>query len=437
MSNPVFTLVLSDGARLTFEPHSSRLTDAAGDPIDLTPVHGAYRSGGCVRPAIAVSPGEPGRKRGLKRIKIQMGLRCNYACSYCSQASHRVIEKDRPLGDVDRLVHSLKAVLSDHQGDGDGLLIEFWGGEPFVYWRVLKPLAETLRQVFPRAEFGLTTNGSLLDDDKVDWLDAMGFGVAISHDGPGYHVRGDDPLDDPAKLSVIRRMYHRLRPQNRLSFNCVLNVQNPSLLAVLDFLRLKMDDPSVVVSTEGIALALEPSAAMLMPRSDADHRCLRRTLLADCKTDDVIYQISTVHMMLTDFFEAVERGRQARVLGQKCGMDREDAIAVDLDGNVVTCQNTSASGGHRIGHIDDLSGVRLSTATHWSHRDACVHCPVVQLCKGGCMYQEGPEQQLTCDGHFTFHVALLAAAVWAVTGKDLAAIEGEHIRFPGITSFDF
>ena len=54
-----------------------------------------------------------------------------------------------------------------------GLRVEFWGGEPLVYWKTLKPLAEELRNKYPNAIFGLITNGSLLDTEKNDWLEKL------------------------------------------------------------------------------------------------------------------------------------------------------------------------------------------------------------------------------------------------------------------------
>lgn len=438
MGRSHFTLVLDDGSKLHYEPLQSRLTTENGELVDLAPVDGRYRCAGGFPPAIAVSPAAPGRKsRALKRIKIQMGLRCNYSCGYCSQASHRYLDRDKPVGEVLELVGKLRDTIIGHEADGADLRFEFWGGEPFVYWKIFKPLAEELRKAYPRATFTTVTNGSLLDDEKVDWLDSMGFGVGLSHDGPGYHVRGEDPLDDPAKLEVIRRLYHRLRPQGRLSFNCVLSMPNHSLAAILAFLCDKMQDDSVVLSTEGIISLYEPAVAMLMPQSEDDHRKVRRRLFADGKTDTVIYQVSTIHSALEEFFRSLERKRPAESLNQKCGMEREDSIAVDLEGNVLTCQNTSARTEHRIGHLDDMAGVSLTTATHWSHRHDCRNCPVVQLCKGACMYMEGEERRPTCDGHFTFNVAILALAVYSVTGRELVGIEGERVRKPGLTWFEF
>jgi uncharacterized protein len=110
-------------------------------------------------------------------------------------------------------------------------------------------------------------------------------------------------------------------------------------------------------------------------------------------------------------------------------MDREDELAVDLTGKVMTCQNTGAKGKHGIGSVGDFAGIRLDTAWHWSHRDCCNHCPVLQLCAGACMYLEGELFAQTCENEYHFGVALLAGVIKQLTGLELERIEGD-IRRP-------
>jgi uncharacterized protein len=45
---------------------------------------------------------------------------------------------------------------------------------------------------------------------------------------------------------------------------------------------------------------------------------------------------------IDEFYASIQHLRPIEALGQKCGMDSADAIAVDLRGNVMTCQNTGA-----------------------------------------------------------------------------------------------
>ena len=155
--------------------------------------------------ATVVSVDQPGLKGVIKTLKVSLGLSCNYECNYCSQRFVPHAESSNP-GDIEPFVAQLTGALTQAPQR-----IEFWGGEPFVYWKTLKPLAERLRVLYPDADFNIITNGSLLDEEKNQWLDDLGFGVGISHDGPGYHARGADPLDDPDKRAAITRAHQHQR----------------------------------------------------------------------------------------------------------------------------------------------------------------------------------------------------------------------------------
>ena len=105
-------------------------------------------------------------------------------------------------------------------------------------------------------------------------------------------------------------------------------------------------------------------------------------------------------------------------------------MAVDLAGNVLTCQNTSAAAiapngqSHALGSVSDLDAVRLTTATHWSHRPDCPNCPVLQLCKGSCMFLEGDLWDKGCDNAFADNIAFWAAGFEALTGFAPVFIDG-------------
>jgi uncharacterized protein len=94
-------------------------------------------------------------------------------------------------------------------------------------------------------------------------------------------------------------------------------------------------------------------------------------------------------------------------------MDRTNNLAVDLKGNVLTCQNVSAAATapngqpHLIGQLSDLPGVQMKTATHWSQRRQCASCPVLQLCKGSCMFLEGQLWEAGCDAAYSDNLVFL------------------------------
>jgi uncharacterized protein len=146
--------------------------------------------------------------------------------------------------------------------------------------------------------------------------------------------------------------------------------------------------------------------------------------------DGFAASFTTIQFKIDDFRHSVMFERPSSALGQKCGMDKPDNIAVDLNGNVLTCQNTSTSGismngeSHHIGHVSDIDAVELKTSTHWSFRDECAKCPVLQVCKGSCMFLHGELWETGCDASFTDNVAIFAAAFESLTGYLPFFIEG-------------
>ena len=121
-------------------------------------------------------------------------------------------------------------------------------------------------------------------------------------------------------------------------------------------------------------------------------------------------------------------------VGQKCGMDDENVIAIDLTGNVVTCQNvsvmeTSKNGEpHLGGNLTDYDNVELRSVTHWMNRANCASCPVLHICKGSCMYLDGKYWEATCDNAYSDNIPLFALSIEKITrGYIPVTIKGEGL----------
>lgn len=386
-------------------------------------------SGKKYKEATVVSESLPGKKSSdIKRLKIQLGLSCNYECSYCNQRFVPRADETNPDSIEPFLAQLPTWFYGGDDGKGEGVVLEFWGGEPFVYWKTLKPLAERLKEMYPNIQFTLITNGSLLTYEKNEWLDRLGFQVGMSHDGPGYHVRGEDPLDNPEQKAIILELWNRLGASGRMSFNAMLNKDNPSRAAITQFFQDRLG--FVPAIGEGTFIDPYDEGGHSVCFDDAsDHYSFRNNALADLR-DGLAMNFTTITYKVRDFIESVVESRPASSVGQKCGMDRDDNIAVDLLGNVLTCQNTShvSSGpngqSHHIGHVSNLSAVEMKTSSHWSTRDECPNCPVLQICKGSCMFLHGHLWDIGCDAAFSDNVAVFAAAFEALTGHVPFHIDG-------------
>ena len=426
---PLYRLTLAGPQGLRrialWQPHRSRLSWEDGTPVDLRPVGLIYDAvPQDWQPAFPVSPQTPaGKRRDPRVLKIQLGLKCNYSCQYCSQA-HQPHDSQGSIEDVGHFLATLPDWLH-----GAPQRIEFWGGEPFAYWKTLKPLAEALRARFPRASFGIVSNGSLLDADRIDWLDRLGFGIGISHDGPAMKYRGPDPLNDPHKRAMLRLAVDRLGPQHRISFNTVLHRRNLSLAAVRRHIAGKLDLPeaAIAICTEEVLLPYDDGGLRLSLRSEAEGRAYLEAVFWEAVRGQSM-GVTTLRDKLADFFRELAVGKPAAVLGQKCGMDDPARLAVDLKGNALTCQNMSADTRHRIGHVEAFEAIRLDTAYHWSVRAECNRCPLVTLCQGACLFLEDGLWRQACDNSWWHNLAMLAAALYWLTRLVLVEIEGPARR---------
>ncbi|MDC7784759.1 radical SAM protein [Rhodoplanes sp. TEM] len=419
---PVYEFVLEDrdGQRqsLFYDNHTSRLTNEKGEEV-LTPESFQQLEH---KPVERVSPETPGRKvRNPKRLRIQLGLKCNYACSYCLQAANIGDAEDTNIEDAERFFRNLDLWL-----EGAPKRIEFWGGEPLVYWRKIKYLLPRLAEKFPGVDFLIVTNGSLIHQDFIDHVVRYDVQVAISHDGPGQHVRGPDPLDDPEKFEMIRRLME-LRP-GRFSFNTVLHSENRDLFAIADFFDSRFG-PGTPIGLEGVALTIEneQGEGHARPFTDQEYRELVNNI-AMAMAYGLGERFGTLNGGSMMWIRSIAERRPAASLGQKCGMDLPDQLAVDLRGNVMTCQNTGAKGKHRIGHVSRMEDVRLNTAWHWSFRDECSSCPVLQLCRGSCMYTSEANWFYTCQNEYHYNMGILAGTLMRMTGMVLREIKGDIVR---------
>ena len=420
---------------LQYDPDTSRFIWAdSNEPLDLSGFAGRRTPPKEWAHAFPVSPSNPARKsRDPKNLKIQLGLKCNYACTYCNQRAQPQDSEAHPRA-VARFLKKLPEWFS--LGDGEGHRIEFWGGEPFVYWKTLKPLAEGVRTLYPKARFNIITNGSLFDQEKIDWLYDLGFGVGISHDGPAYEAgRGADPLLEPEQRRWIRYAYDRLFAEGRIGFNAVLSNKNVSLFTVRHHIAKYLGIPldSVPLTTEEILLPYDAGGMSMSVLDSMTEKRLIHTIFYEAITG---WSSNIVQKKASEFLQASHIGRPAAALGQKCGMDREDNIAIDLNGNAMTCQNTSPLTKHRIGHLDAFDAIRLKTAHHWSTRAECGKCPVLQLCQGACLFVEDDYWQQACKNSFSYNLGVLAAALFMATRYVLIEIIGEDIHGKGIYKVD-
>lgn len=439
-----YTLHCEGGQKLYYNPFKSTLVNEAGqnlyekNPIAITKVNQFYietpkdhnAHGHLVDPIHPFF--NPGRKvKDPGRLKIQLGLKCNYSCEYCSQASFVPDATVTSDNDVDEFIEKLNDRL-DLQYCSD---VEFWGGEPLLYWKKIKKLVPALKErCADGVEFNIVTNGSLLTREKVDFFKEHKFAVTMSHDGPGYHLRGPDPLDNPRKYALVKELIE-MSKNNELgfSFSIVWTKENMDFDKTVKWFQEKFNDVNVPLNAEGVVEAYDIKTAL----NDRTGRFTEnfakefeeKVYSAITEGDKPLLNVFAIADKINEFYSTLLYKKDADYVGQKCGMDQDDDIAVDLKGNVLTCQNVGLEKNHHSGHLDDLENVRNKTSQHWSWRNECSHCPVVQLCQGSCMFLQGQEFAQTCWNEYAYNMGIMKGAIKLLTGKKVLEVEGD-IRRP-------
>jgi uncharacterized protein len=127
----------------------------------------------------------------VKMLVVDVSTRCNMACSYCNV--HKTQEKHGIEGGLmtfDLAKTSVDEYIKLAKNAGAKTAsISYFGGEPLMNYKVLEPLMRYVHTLKSETStglkifHGLSTNGVLLDDDKVRLLAELDVNVAVSLDG--------------------------------------------------------------------------------------------------------------------------------------------------------------------------------------------------------------------------------------------------------------
>jgi len=355
---------------------------------------------------------KPGKKsKDVFKLLIQFGLSCNYSCGYCSQRYMPFDEADN-LKDSSMLLEKLKTLNLTAETQ-----VQLWGGEPLVYWKSIKHFVPKLREMGCR-NIQMTTNGSLLNQEKVDWAIANQVFITVSHDGPGQKTRAEeDILDNPKIVDCIKQ----LMAKDLFSFNPTIYKQNQSRVAIFDYFHARFGDNFKLANAEFIRpYDLETKKFSL--NTTQEHIEYRKLFLKELLTaPEKLSRFDGIQRKIGLF--ALHYGQHTKVatLPSHCGVDLEGFLTLNLKGEVVTCMNDNTV----IGHIDKLEETVVNTVNHWSDRANCHKCPVLPVCLSSCPIQEGENFYSSCDNEFSDMIAIWAAFIKHKFGVLPVYIDGD------------
>ena len=121
----------------------------------------------------------------IKALCLHVAHTCNLNCEYCFAGQGKYHGEDALMSfEVGKQALDF---LVKNSGTRKNLEVDFFGGEPLVNFDVVKQLVKYARsiekEVGKHFRFTLTTNGVLLDDDVIDFLNKEMNNVVLSLDG--------------------------------------------------------------------------------------------------------------------------------------------------------------------------------------------------------------------------------------------------------------
>ncbi len=327
---------------------------------------------------MAVSP--------VKAICLHIAHDCNLRCEYCF-ASTGEYGGGRSLMSLDVGKRAIDYLLHYSAGRKN-LEVDFFGGEPLMNFEVVKDIVayarereKTYGKVF---RFTITTNGMLLDDDKIDFINREMSNVVLSMDGrKTTNDRVRSRLDGSGCYERIVPLFQRLvkaRGDGQYYVRGTFTGYNLDFVEdVLHLRTLGFDQISVepVVADDTSPYAI---TAKDLPDIFAEYERLAKLMVERERTGDGWFNFFHFMMDLDQGPCAIKRLR-----GCGCG---NEYVAVTPQGDIYPCHQFVGHEEWLMGNVFDRSidmtlKERFAKSTVYGKED-CKNCWAKFYCSGGC-----------------------------------------------------
>ena len=301
-------------------------------------------------------PIKPKENDGLF-IRLILGTKCNMHCSYCSQLKSDI---EYSISDCDKW---------EKPENLDS--IEFWGGEPLLYRKYIERLLPKLNGV----KKGIITNGSLLNDEIVDWLNENNIRVTVSH---------DSYMDTRDKLELNPRLL------NRISDLYINTIITPSIdpFRVADYFEK--------LGIENARLRFHPCIYNTTSYQSSAEKELE--LASRLFT---LAQTNRIDGLLWDSMHAMYG---ISGMNPSCSLYKSNIRVFDIKGNEFLCQNY-------VSKKDIINGGEKRLQSF----DCCNSCILQNICGGSCRVVKSRQFYDTCRSYFIYWLAMFQSAVFKRT----------------------
>ena len=321
----------------------------------------------------------------VKAMCLHVAHDCNLRCSYCF-ASTGDFGEGRKLLDADTGKKAIDFLLTQSKGRKN-LELDFFGGEPLMNFEVVKEIVAYARskekEYNKNFRFTITTNGMLLNDDIIDYINREMSNIVLSIDGrKEVNDRVRVRCDKTGSYDKIVPNYQKLvakRGQDQYYVRGTFTKYN------LDFAKdvMHLNDIGFdQVSVEPVVVDPQQPYALTesdLPQIFDEYENLAKQLIEKKKNGK---GFNFFHFMLD-----LDQGPCAikRLRGCGCG---NEYVAVTPDGDIYPCHQFVGMEEWKMGSVlDDTFDLKrkdyFAKANIYGKED-CKNCWAKFYCSGGC-----------------------------------------------------
>lgn len=325
------------------------------------------------------------RETVVKAMCLHIAHDCNLACKYCF-ASEGEYHGTRSMMSLEV---GKKAVdyLIENSGSRKNLEIDFFGGEPLMNFKVVKDIVEYAKSkeqhYNKRFRFTITTNGMLLSDEMITYINENMYNVVLSIDGrksvhdairPTPNGKGSYDIILPKFLQVAESRNQTNYYVRGTFTHHNLDFTNDVLhLADLGFKQISVEP---VVAPDNMPYAIKPED---LPFVYEQYEQLAEKML---QYDSDSKGFNFFHFMID-----LNQGPCVVKRMTGCGAGSE-YLAVTPEGDLYPCHQFVGIDGYKMGSvfngIDRKDIVEEFKNCHLFTKEECNECWAKFYCGGGC-----------------------------------------------------
>ena len=306
----------------------------------------------------------------ISSIYLMLGGACNFKCRHCIQEDSG-IKCFNPKQNINsNVVKYIWHLINIRPDCYNKIKLLFWGGEPLIYFSVIKDIVQEFQG---NLEYVIITNGELLTQEMVDFINANEIYLTLSNDGKmTSNIRTKNMLEDSSFLELFSQVKHK-------GIDAVIHAYNSDYQGLYSYINSKVKD--VHLFTEQLVVSWD------MPKDiydyDLEHYKDSLYKLADKAYQDIITGEETFAVRtFLGTLKLIAYGRKSKRLLPNC-MSIYKSMNIDLEGDVYACHNTNI----KIGNVTDDRLQLIQAFDEWvvkTWNRKCLECVYFDLCRGGC-----------------------------------------------------